>query len=210
VTADLGDRTQVGGVRLEIRTHGSCPFQEQPHGVFERERPEWKLLLAAHPQPCAARHDDLQAGACGDDRRERGGCIDDLLEVVDDEQKLAALDVPDEALFEITLPVEEPERPRDRADHVAGIPDRLKRHHDDAVSEVVGRCGGDRLGEAGLADPTGTGDREQADVAPLQEGRGFGDAFVAPDQRRHGRGHEITLTSARTGASPSRGRARGR
>ena len=46
-----------------------------------------------------------------------GRGIDHLLEVVDHEQQLPAFDVRDQPLLEVALDVEEPERPRDRADH---------------------------------------------------------------------------------------------
>ena len=98
-----------------------------------------------------------------------GRGVDDLLEVVEDEQQPPALEVCDEALLELALAVEEPERARDRADHVAGIPDRLQRHEDDAVRELVRRRRRDRLGEPRLADPAGAGDREQAHVVAAQE-----------------------------------------
>ena len=91
--ADLGDRVEVGLVRLEVRTHLACPLEEHADGGVARERLEGELLLAADAQPCAARHGDLQARARGDDRRQRRRGFDDLLEVVDDEQQPAALEV---------------------------------------------------------------------------------------------------------------------
>ena len=139
-----------------------------------------------------------------------GRGVDDLLEVVDDEQQPAALEVRDEALLEVALAVEEPERPRDRADHVRRVPDRLERHEDDAVRELVGHRRSDRVGEARLPDPSGAGDREQADVVPAQKRLGLGDALLAPDQRRQRRGHAVTRSRARAGALPSRARAPGR
>ena len=116
MVADLRDRIQVGFVRLEIGAHGARPLDEDGDGSVTRERRERELLLPLDSQPGPARDGDLQAGARGDDRRERGGRLDDLLEVVDDEQQPAAFEMSDEALLEIALAVEEPERPCDRAD----------------------------------------------------------------------------------------------
>ena len=90
------------------------------NGGFARERLEWELLLAADAQPRPTRHDDLQIGARSDNGRDGRRCIDDLLEVVEDEQKAAALDMRDEALLEVTLAIEQPERAGDRADDVSG------------------------------------------------------------------------------------------
>ena len=60
---------------------------------------------------------------------------------------------------------------------VAGVADRLERHEDDAVRELV--CGrrGDRLGEPRLADPAGAGDGEQPDVVPVEERGRLGEAL---------------------------------
>ncbi len=195
----------------EVRAHGAGRSRNRRTASSRVSGARGNSCSPCDAQPHAARHGDLQARARGDDRRERRGRVDDLLEVVDDEQQPAALDVGDEALLEVALAVEEPERPRDRADHVAGIPDGLERHEDDAVRELVGRRRGDRLGEPGLADPAGAGDGEQADVVPAQQRGGFGDALVTPDQRRHRRGlSELPRSRARAGAPPSRVRRPGR
>ena len=171
VVTDLRARGQVCLVRLESRAHGARPLEEHAQGVVAFERPERQLLLAADAQPCAARDHGLHARARGDDRAERGRGLDDLLEVVDDEQQPAALDVRDEALLEIALGVEEPERPRDAADDQSGVAHRLERHQDDAVCELIGGRRGDLEGEAGLPDPSGPGDREQPDIVPVEERR---------------------------------------
>ena len=47
VAADLGDRVQVGLVRLEVRADRACPLEEQADGGVARERLERELLLAA-------------------------------------------------------------------------------------------------------------------------------------------------------------------
>jgi hypothetical protein len=160
VTADLGDRLQIARIRLEVRANGARPFQEETDGVVTRKRLEGELLLAVRAQPCAARHGDLQTRAGSDDRRNRRRSVDDLLEVVENKQEAAVLDVRDKTFLEVPLAVEEPERPRDRADHVPGVPDRLKRDEDNAVRELVRDPRGDRVREARLPDPSGAGDGE--------------------------------------------------
>ena len=58
--------------------------------------------------------------------RDRGRCADDLLEVVENEKQTTILDMRDETLLEVTLAVEEPERARDCANHVSGVPHGLE------------------------------------------------------------------------------------
>ena len=201
LVADLRDRGQVGLVRLEVRTHLARPLEEHADGGLARERARAELLLPGDAQPCAARHGDLQARARGDDRRERGRGFDDLLEVVDDEQQPAAVEVGDEALLEVALDVEEPERPRDRADDEAGVADRLERHEDDAVRELVRGRRGDREREARLPDPSRAGDREQPDVVPAQQGHGLGDALArarSASSSARSRGHPATSSCRRS------------
>ena len=116
VLADLGARGEVCLVGLEIGAYRACLFDEHTHCIVVSERIERKLLLAADPQPSAAGDDGLQARACRHDRGERRRGLDHLLEVVDHEEQLPALEVGDQPLLEVALEVEEPERPRDRAD----------------------------------------------------------------------------------------------
>ena len=99
----------------------------------------------------------------------------------------------DETLLEVALAVEQPERTRDRADHVPGVPNRLERHENDTVREVVGDLRGNCVREARLSDPSGARDREQTDVVPAQQGLGRGHALLTPDQR----GHRAVTGSAR-------------
>jgi hypothetical protein len=146
VNADLRARGQLRAVRQEVREHGARPLAEQAQRGVGSERPERKLLLAADAQPSATCDHSLDARARGDDRTEKGRGVDDLLEVVDDQQQLSIGDVRDEALHEVALGVEEPERPRDAADDEAGVAHRLERHEDDPVRELVCRGGGDLEG----------------------------------------------------------------
>ena len=164
MATDLGDRVQLWRFGLEVRADRACPLQEHANGGFARERLEWELLLAADAQPRPTRHDDLQVGARSDNGRDGRRCIDDLLEVVEDEQKAAALDVRDETLLEVTLAVEQPERAGDRADDVSGVPHRLERHDDDAVRVVIGNDRGNRVRKTSLPDPSRPGDGEQPNV----------------------------------------------
>ena len=113
---------------------------------------------------------------------EDGSSVHDLLEVVDDEQHLPVREVRDQALLEVALGVEEPERTRDGADDETRVAHRLERHDDDAVRELVGRRRGDLLGQTRLPDPSGTGDRQQPNVVPVQERRRVGEALLAPDR----------------------------
>ena len=131
--------SRSGLVGPHVRAHGACPLEEERHGVVASKRLERELLLAAHAQSGTARYGDLQIRARGDDRGKRRGRIDDLLEVVEDEEQPTAFEMYDESLLEISLAVEEPERPRDRADHMPGSLTDWSGTSDDPVSEAVCR-----------------------------------------------------------------------
>ena len=81
-----------------------------------------------------------------------------------DEQKAAVLDMCDEALLQVTLAIEQPERARNRADDVSRVPHRLERHDDDAVRVVVGNHRGNRVRKTSLPDPSRPGDGEQPNI----------------------------------------------
>ena len=126
-------------------------------------------MLPGHAQPCATRHGDLHRRALGDDRRKRRRGLDDLLEVVDDEQEPAPLELGDEALLEISLEVQQAERARDRCDNEARVADGLERHEDDTILEVLRGRPSDSEHEARFPDPSRAGDREQPDVVAPHE-----------------------------------------
>ncbi len=79
--AQLGDL--VG--RLELR-----PLAEQRHRLGGGERRHGELDLAVDAQALAARDEDGEVRARGDERGQLGRRRDDLLEVVDEEQELGA------------------------------------------------------------------------------------------------------------------------
>jgi hypothetical protein len=104
--ADLRHRNELELPRLKVLPHRVRPLEEHADCSRARERSEHELLFPGDPQPHAARHGDLQRRALGDDCREQGRGLDDLLEVVDHEQQPAILEVGDEMLREVALEVE--------------------------------------------------------------------------------------------------------
>ena len=97
----------------------------------------------------------------------------------------------DETLLEVTLAVEEPERARDCANHVSGVPHGLECHDDHAVRVVIGHRQGNRFGETRLPDASRACDGQQPDVVSTQQGLGLGHTLLAADERRQ-RSHGLT------------------
>src|ERR687890_312961 len=94
------------------------------------------------------------------DERDGG---EDLLEVVQDEQKLPVPHVLPEELFERHVPtLPQAERARDLRIEEIGVGCGSERDEEDAVLEVLQHIGGSLQGEAGLARSTRPSEREQA------------------------------------------------
>ena len=131
----------------------------------------------------AARHDrlDVRGGAqqVGDDR----GRGDDLLEVVEDEQEaLVAQPVGERFLDRATAALGDAERTRDARCDEHRIADRLERHEEDAVREVVRRPRRELERQPRLAGPARPGQRQQP--GPRQQPGRRLELRVAPDERR--------------------------
>jgi hypothetical protein len=175
VFADLPDRGR-GGSRIPARAHRPRALDEESHGraVTRRrpsrdglatstlERAQRVLVLAVHPQRRPRRHDDPQStGRAQQDRDERRG-VDDLLEVVEHEQRVELGEVSTDALGDRSLrALVDAERSGDRGGHVRRIVDRIERDQPGSIGCPLGKAAGELDGQARLADPAGSHDREQ-------------------------------------------------
>ncbi len=79
--------------------------------------------------------------------------------------------------------IPEPQRPRDRREHEIGVGDRRQRDEGDAIGEVMLQWRGRCQGEPGLADPTGAGQREQADLQAKEQGLQLRGLLFPADER---------------------------
>ena len=122
--AELGDRL----VRLEPRA-----LAEELDRLRLGERRHRVLDLAADPQQLPARDQEPQVGAGLEQLRELGRRLDDLLEVVEQQQKLALADVLGEAVLR-------PERLRDRLGHERGVAEGGKADPEDPGLERRARA----------------------------------------------------------------------
>ena len=113
-------------------------------------------LLGLEVQRLAARDEHLRVGRAGEQRGDRRRGLDDLLEVVEkDEQR---------ACSRRGRSGRRPRRPTlpDRALDECGVAERLERHPEDAVGEVLDRLGRELEREPRLAAPAGPGQRRAA------------------------------------------------
>ena len=147
--AQLGDL--VG--RVELR-----PLAEQRHRLGGGERRHRELDLAVDAQALAARDEDGEVRARGDERGQLGRRRDDLLEVVDEEQELALADVLGEA-------VAGAHGPGDRLADERRVAERGEADPDGAGAEVGDERGAGLERQAGLPGAAGAGQREEPRAA---------------------------------------------
>ncbi len=127
-------------------------------------------MLVRQVQHDPAGDEDLQTGAAGQEVIERGGGLDHLLQVVQDEQRLARAQMRRELLDQGPVArVAQAERLGHRRHDESGIADRLQRDEADAVGEPVLRLTGDFEGEAGLADAARPDQDDERDLVAEQQ-----------------------------------------
>ena len=103
---DLGDGTGVGLCELKIGPHGLGSLKEERdrcilgkgfllRKLFEVWQCQWwhrKLVFALDVQPGAARYQEFEPGAGGQEGGQLRGCWQDLLKVVEHEQQVLVLE----------------------------------------------------------------------------------------------------------------------
>ncbi len=194
---DLRDRRGVRFGRLEPGLDRAPPVDEQPHRlvlrelcergevaeVGQRERRHPILGLAADTQCLPAAHQHLRPFGSGEKLANARRRVGDLLEVVEDQKELLAAQVVDQHVQHRAIGVlAEAQRAGDRRHDQLGIGDRRQRHEPGAVRQCLLHRGGDLDREAGLAGPTGPGERQQP--RPLEQPADLGDLGLATDEGR--------------------------
>src|SRR5437763_4580378 len=113
-------------------------------------------------QQLAARDQELEPGSRTQQRVEQRGSRQDLLEVVQNQQRLARVQVLMEALEErIAAEIGQAQAPGEGGRHTGGISNGGEIHKADPVREDVSAALAHVEGQTGLADTRRTGQREQ-------------------------------------------------
>ena len=111
----------------------------------------------------AAGDQEPQARSCRDQTAQRFRSIQQMLEVVEEDQRLTAAQVRDEV-------VPGAELVRNARQHELGVAETCERHPEDAVGEALDQFGGDLERQPGLPRAAGAGDRHHLG-AVLEQGR---------------------------------------
>ena len=216
-SADVRDRCRVCGRDGEIRLDGLRARLEQRDRLALRQAFEVVAAggrlqrgdgidpLGGEPKWRAARHEELDVGRGRGDARDQRCGLDDVLEVVEHEQELAALQMPAKIHLERLV------ARRADAESLGGggqdeilVLQRREADKHDAVGEIVEKSRGDLDGDSGLARPAGSGQRDELDLRPLEEVGHLADLALATDEgRRLGRQAHPRLARRLAGAKPS-------
>jgi hypothetical protein len=149
-------------VRLEVRLCRASPCDEEPPRLGPFEHRHRVDVLALHPQPLPTRHEDVGTRAFRQYGRHLGRGLDDVLEVVQHEQKPASVDELGQR------PAASEYASRGRAD-IGGIRKRRERNPPHAVRVGLCRLASRLQGETRLSRSACTREREQAGVLPHEK-----------------------------------------
>ena len=151
----------------------------------ERQRRHRKILLARHAEDGPAGHERLHARAGAQEGGDVRRGLDDLLEVVEHQEQVFRPQRGGELLRR--RPVGEFAQVQgvgDRRDDEVGIADRREGDEDRAVGEVRLQFGRHFDRQARLADPAGTGQRDEPDLGASQQVADGRELPLPADQRR--------------------------
>ena len=176
-------------LRCEDKVRDECPGprdKELP-GIGPLEGIQGVDLLGGNPEPGPARAEDGQsrtpAEEISDDGRDR---IQQVLGVVEHEQRDP---IRQEPLYlcqqRLAGGIRNVQRPGDGRHDQGRLANGGKGDDCDAIRESVIQVRDGAEGEAGLADATGSGQRQQTDVWPAQEGDDSRHLLVPADERGH-------------------------
>jgi len=200
--ADLRDRRRIVVGEAEGRVGGVRPLDEERHRgdgrqdggrrhrrrIGHGQRRHRILPFGPDAEGRAARRQDRQPGATIEERRQLGSDRHHLLQVVQQEQQVAASQrrrqgAPQRHAGNLA----HAEGLGDRRDNEVGVADRRQTDEGDTVRELGRQVGADLERQPRLADPAGTGQRQQPHTL-AQSGGDLGDLPLAADERRRGRG----------------------
>src|SRR5436305_9064768 len=130
-------------------------------------------MFASNVEGGTAGHQDGEVWATGQQVGQVWGGGQDLLEVVEQEQQVFVMERSFEqieqgprcGLFEV-------EGLGDGGHDQGGVADGGERNEGDAIGKISEQLSGDLQGQTSLADASGAGEREQADLGTTQEGTG--------------------------------------
>ena len=151
------------------------PRHEELRPVLRLERRDRIGLLAGNAKQLAARHEQMDVGAGGEQLGESGRCFDDVLEVVEQKQQRFVGQV----LRQTVLGSER--LPRRHQDEL-GVTQRRQRHPEDPVRVALPSLGGRLQPEPRLARPARARERQQAGV--LQQPAHLGQLVLTTEERR--------------------------
>ena len=153
--------------------------QEQLRRGLGRQRRDGELVLGADPQRGAARDHELRARRDGQQPGQVGRGVEQLLEVVEHEQQLAAAEHGGQAFA-----LGRAELLRDLRGHARGVVERGELDEVRAVGEVRRAPVRELEREVRLADPARPGQREQPHVRVGEQLGGGREIVLAAEQRR--------------------------
>jgi hypothetical protein len=156
------------------------------HQRAPRGQRQWRHgidSLSRQVQRRAAGGQDGQAGSGSQEGGQRGRGIDDLLEVVEDEQKLAVTQGAQQPrLRRLILRLPHAQDLGDHRENQVALVHRRQRNEGDAAGDAGGsiRCHPQR--EARLAGAAGSGEGEEPDIVTPQKGDNLGHDVFAPNE----------------------------
>ncbi len=197
--ADLHNRERVVLGQGEVEADGLGSIDEQLHRgqrseLFDRrllrerrhrQRTDRILPLGAEPQHRAARGQDLEPGTAGQEQVELRCNPDDLLEVVEHEQRRGRFEMLDQSVDGRSRSLDgRSDRGGDARQNLVGLSNRSERyeHRPAWIAVVESLTDGDR--QPRLADAARAGEGDQPRFRRLEECRDGVDVGLATDQRR--------------------------
>ncbi len=187
--ADLRHRRRgLRVLELEVVAGRAGPFDEEGDGIgghaaLGRQRRYGGDRLARNADGLARGRQDLRVPSSAEDRLDRSsGRIPEVLAVVDDEQHPPSGDRVGDGVDQRHVALRrDAQHRREGSRHGARVTDPGQLDDPDPVVELPGELGTDLDGQAGLADTTDAGQRDQT-LRPHQLGD-LVDLGVTPDER---------------------------
>ncbi len=187
--ADVLDGFAVRLRQREARVGSLRAIDEERDRVVQVERVDRVLPLAGDPERGSASHEERQPGRRLEHLRDDRRRFDDLLEVVEHDERPAPGEALREALTQRTLSaLAHAQRLGDRRHQEGVIADRVERDEERAVREILGKGVRSLDGQARLSGAARAGERDHTRVSPERR-RHLVELAAAPDHRAHGNGH---------------------
>ena len=162
---------------------------EERDGVVQVERVDRIFPLARDPERGAARDEERQPGRGLEQLRDDRRRFDDLLEVVEHDERLAPGEALGEALTQRTLSaLAHAQRLGDGRHQERFVADRVERDEERAVREVLGKGIRSLDGQARLAGAARAGQRDRTRVS-FERRSHLVELPAAPHHRAHRNGH---------------------